>query len=199
MLKITPEFVTETVAPTAEPVTRAEAKIYSRIDITTDDSLIDSLITAAREEAEYYTNRSFCRRTYRADIPYFADTMWLPLGPVISISSIKYYDTSSPTVLTSLATNTFQLVRDKVVRVHGGTWPSIYPRHDAVQITYVAGYAPTSSPEVEAENVPARVKAAIYLAVGDLYENRERQVLYPGQMQENKTFCRLLDSLRIYQ
>lgn len=38
--------------PETEPVTLAEAKLHCRVDLDTDDALIGSLITAAREYVE---------------------------------------------------------------------------------------------------------------------------------------------------
>jgi len=198
MLIVSPEYVTQTVAPTAEPVSRTEAKLHLRVDISTDDSLIDSLIQAAREYVEIYTGRSYVLRTYRADLPYFADEIQLPFKPIISISNIKYYSDASPSVLTTLPATYYTLTRNVIQRAYGATWPAVNTFPNNVQITYTAGYAPTSSPEVPAENVPAAVKAAILLMIGDLYENREAQVLYPGAIQVNKTTERLLDSLRVY-
>jgi len=198
MLVITDEYITQTVAPTAEPVSRTEAKLHLRVDISTDDSLIDSLIQAAREYVEIYTGRAFVRRTYRADISYFYNEMQLPKKPIVSISHIKYYNTASPSVLTTLATSNYALDRDIVKLAYGGTWPAVYPFNNAVQITYVSGYAPTSSPDVEAENVPAAVKAAMLILIGDMYENREAQIV-GTIIQDNKTVMMLLNTYRVYK
>ena len=198
MLNITPDYVTQTVAPAAEPVTRTEAKLHLRVDVTTDDTLIDSLIQAAREYVEIYTGRAFVRRTYRADIPDFWEQMRLPHKPIISITSIKYFDTASPAALTTLAATNYELSRDVVSRSYGGTWPSINSMTNAVQITYLAGYAPTSSPEVLTESMPESIRSAMLLVIGDLYENREGIVLYPGAIQTNPTVNRLLDQYRVY-
>lgn len=199
MLILTEDYVTEISAPAAEPVSRTEAKLHLRVDVTTDDTLIDSLIQAAREYVENYTRRSFVQRTYRADVDYFDDEIRLPFRPIIAISHIKYYTAASPSVLTTLAASNYELVRGHIYRSATGTYPAVDSVYNAVQITYTAGYAPTSSPEVPAENVPAAVKSALLLTIGDLYENREGQVLYPGQVQINTTVMRLLDQYRVYQ
>lgn len=202
MLIVTPDYVTETVAPSEEPVTLAETANHLRVEgdeLTSDTALINSLITAAREYCEKYTGRALVERTLRADICAFYDEIRLPHSPIISISSIQYYNTASPSVLTALAATEYDLVRDIVKRNYGGVYPSIYPRLDSVQITYTAGYESTSSPKDYDENVPSAIKAAILLIVGDLYENREAQVVGSGiQVTPNKTVHMLLDSYRVY-
>ena len=187
--------ITETVAPTAYPVTLVEAKAHLRVDITDDDTLITSLISAATDFCEMYTQRSLVTRTYRADLPGF----WrgqLPMRPIIAISSYKYYDTGSPETLTTWAASNYQLVSGILHYTEAASFPSWAYRADAIQITYSAGYAPTSSPEVAAENVPDAIKAAILMLVADMYEYREARIV--NQMvTENKTVEMLLSSYRV--
>lgn len=197
MYIVNTENVTQTVAPTSEPVTTAEAKSHLRVDISDDDTLIGSLVTAAREYCEIYTGRSFAVRTYRADMAGFADDIWLPFGPVINIESVKYYDTASPSVQQTWAATNYHLFYNTLERQSGVSFPSVGTRPDAVQITYRAGYVTNASPEVE--NIPQAVKQAILLMVGDLYENREARVLYPGQILANDTYKALLNAYRIYR
>ena len=45
--------------PAIEPVTLAEAKAHLKVDTTDDDTLITSLIAAARARAEWHTRRAF--------------------------------------------------------------------------------------------------------------------------------------------
>ena len=199
MLILTEEYVTEITAPSAEPVSRTETKLHLRVDVTTDDTLIDSLIQASREYVENYTRRSFVQRTYRADFDHFDGEIRLPFGPVIAVSHVKYYTAASPSVLTTLAASNYELVRGVVCQSATGTYPSVDSVYNAVQVTYTAGYASTSSPFDAASDVPAAVKSAILLTIGDLYENREGQMLYPGQFQVNPTVMRLLDQYRVYE
>ena len=189
--------VTQTVAPASEPVTTSEAKDHLRVDITDDDTLIGNLVTAAREWAENYTGQSFIQRTYRADLPGFYDTVVLPHQPIIAISSVTYWDTASPSAQQTLSSAVYSLVNDVVRRNQGQSWESTYPRADAVQITYTAGWLDQSSPR--AANIPQAVKQAILLMVGTLYEHRESHILYPGQLLHNPTAESLLNPYRIYQ
>ena len=197
MITVSNEQLTETVAPTVEPMTLAQAKTFLRGPVYSDeDSLISTLITAAREWVEDYCQRSFVPRTYRADLANFDDCIVLPRRPIISISSVQYYNTDSPSVLTTLASSTYALQADRMVRNSGETWPAVYDRYDAVQITYLAGYDSGTSP-LDATNVPKRVYAAVGLMVGDLFENREAKIV--GTVHsENPTVLRLLDPLRVH-
>jgi len=196
---VTAEYVTEVTAPEVEIVTRTEAKNHLRVDITDDDNLIDGLIVAARQRCELYTNRAYVARTLRADIDYFDGEICLPYVPVASITHIKYYSATSPSVLTTLASSVYALSRNRVILNYGQTWPAVNPMEGAIQITYVAGYVSTSSPYDAAANVPQAVKQGCLLYVGDMYENREAQVLYPGAIQVNKTAEDLLDFYRVYR
>lgn len=190
--------ITEISVSSTEPVSTATAKEHLRVDISDDDTLIGSLITAAREYCEKYCNRSFVQHTYRADLPGFYEAVVLPYGPIQSISSVKYYDTSSPSTLQTLSTNVYRLFKDTVYRAHGESWEPVYVRRDAVQITYVTGWKDTSSPQGTGAVVPEAVKSAMLMIVADLYENREAQVT-GMTIEANRTVNRLLNFYRAYQ
>ena len=197
MLIVDTDQITNTAAIT-ELMSTAEAKTHLRVDITDDDTLIANLIIAASQYVEDFTGRSFAQHTYRADIPNFHDEMVLPGGPIQSISSIQYYDTSSPEALTTLATNVYMLSQSSVVRRYGMDWPTAWAiRPDAVQITYVSGYLDSASPR--ADWLPEAVRQSMYLVIADLYENREAQFTMGfNTIQPNRTVAALLNPYRVY-
>lgn len=192
-------LLTETSVSSTEPVTVTEAKSHLRVDISTDDTYIGTLITAARQYVEEYCQRSFVAKTYRLDLSQFYDSVTLAKGPVQSITSVKYYNTASPSVLTTLASTVYQLHGDTISRAYGESWESTNVRPDAVQITYTTGYSDLYSPLGTGASVPVGVKQAILLLVGALYENRESEVLYPGQLIQIKAFHSLLQPYRLFQ
>jgi uncharacterized phiE125 gp8 family phage protein len=195
-MKVSTEQIVEVTAPPAEPVTLTEAKLHLRVDVTDDDALITSLITAAREYCEEWCQRSFVQHVYRAEVDCFEDEMVLPGRPVQAIQSIKYWDTSSPSSLEILDTSIYDLVRNRVRRNYGETWPSVYPRDDAVEVTFTTGYSDLASPEDTVANVPEGIKAAIKMMVGDLYENREGKIF--GTVQStNPTVLSLMRPFRV--
>ena len=196
---VNPKHVTEVSVSGTEPVTTAYAKTHLRVDISDDDTLIGNLVTAAREYCERYLGQSLVQHTYRADLPTAYDVIELPHGPVQSITTIKYYDTASPQVLQTLSSNVYSLVNDTVRRNLGQSWASHATRSDAYQVTYVTGWKDTSSPQGTGESVPQAVKAAILLLTADLYENREAQIMYAGQLHDNRAVTMLLHPYRVYQ
>jgi hypothetical protein len=81
----------------AEPVTLDEAKNFLRVTIDDDDALITSLIVAAREACEAFTDRSFCIKGYRQSLdsfPYFTDTMLSQMAYPPSYYSLPRYSTT---------------------------------------------------------------------------------------------------------
>lgn len=189
-----PLTLTQTVAPTIEPVTLDEAKRYLRIDGTDEDSVIESLLLAAREDVESWSGRTLLTSTYALRYDDFpaCGVFMLPRPPLQSVSSIAYVDTTGTTQ--TLATTVYGVDAysepGRVYLKSGQAWPSTSADGiNTVTITYVAGWTLTTIPE--------RVKMAIKLILADLYEHREAQL--EARVQTNKTVQRLLWGLRILE
>ncbi len=198
-MKVTTDDITETVEVVTEPVSLAEAKAHLRVDISDDDSDITGMIETTRAFVEWDTGRSFAQHTYRADLFRFYDQIVLPGRPIQSITSIKYFDTASPQVLTTLSTNVYSLVKDTIYRNGGQVWGTHSLRPDAVQIIYVTGWADQSSPVGVNAGFPKMIYRAMLLIIGDLYENREAQFTTNfQQIQPNLTVKAMLNPYRVY-
>lgn len=197
-MKVSTKQLTETVAPVVEPVSDAEMKTHLRVDTSDSDTLIGVQTIAARQWVEKQLQMSLVQRTYRADLWAFADVMELPVPPLSSVTDIKYYNTDSPEVLTTLSTDVYRVntLAGYIYRAQGESWPSWAYRHDAVQITFVTGFEPSGSPQDFAGNVPEAIKAAIKLQTGDLFENRESNSQL--RIQELPTVTKLLAAYREY-
>lgn len=177
--------------PASEPVTLAEAKLQLRVDGTDDDTLISSLISAARERCEQIIGRSIMPQTweYVRDCFPICDIslMWPTL---ISVTSIKYIDAENNEI--TLPVEQYLVDKDnepgRVMIAPGFTWPSTASIPNAVRVRYQAGYA-------DAGSVPAGIKSWIKLAV---------QAMYDGCGADNldasmKQFDALLDRVRIWR
>ncbi len=86
--------------PTVEPVSLEEAKLYLRVDATSEDDLISSLIQAAREYVETHTRRTLIYTTYRYTLDTFpgwnglnftSQPIELPKYPVAQTSAAGAY------------------------------------------------------------------------------------------------------------
>ena len=137
-----------------EPVTLEEAKNFCKIDIDTDDALIESMITSARELCEDYTNIGFVQHEVVAVINNGNGGVLLPYGPTGEISEIT---DSNGTVLDegtgyTLSGNLFKAV--------------LMPKAENLTVTYATGY----------EVLPQRLKLAILNTIYYLYVNRAQSI-----------------------
>jgi uncharacterized phiE125 gp8 family phage protein len=151
-------------APSAEPVSVADAKLHIRAitgDTTEDAAIITPLITAAREYCENVTGRALAAQTIEAYPQRFESIMKLPRPPLVSITSIKYTDDAGTE--TTMDAGDY-LVDTKFGRVAFKKIPSFTPALlNHIKITYEAGTA----------NVPKTIRQAMLLLIGHWYENRE--------------------------
>lgn len=168
--------------PSVEPVTVAEAKSHLRVDIFSDDALIGTYITAAREWVEAYLDRTLVHTQWRMRLERFPTDSLLPIElprpPVVTSGTatavtITYTGETGSTATLSTAQYRVQRFETpgRVTTVYGGTWPAGLEDNDAVQVTWWAGYGSTGS------SVPAAIRHAILMLVGYWYENRSTVVV----------------------
>lgn len=171
--------------PTVEPLTLEEAKLHLRETQTVQDTLISALIVAARQYAENYTGRAFVTQTLELLLPGFPcdSVIELPKPDLQQVTTVKYIDVDG--VLQTIAAAQYQVDiyrRPAVLKpAYQCYWP--VPRtsdFNAVQVRYVAGYAPTTSPQDAAAMqaaVPEGIKLWMKIRVAQLFENREAVVV----------------------
>jgi len=119
--------------------------------------------------------------------------------PLISVTNIKYYDEDDSLQTWAASNYEVDAPGSRVLLADTGTLPNVYSRYDAVQITYQAGYASTTSPVDYQAPIPEIFKVAIKLLIGDYYENREGKMIIPAHLSatENPTVDRILWSQRV--
>lgn len=135
--------------PDAEPITLAEAKLHCRVDGDSEDSLLTTLIRAARLHAERETNRAIPAQTWKETFDCFPDWYFRPLkNPLISATSIVYTATdgtgttlASTEYRVSAPTDSSGLIEPSY---DAGAWPTAREIVDAVALTYKCGYACTT-------------------------------------------------------
>ena len=187
-------------APAEEPVSTAEAKLHLRVDGTAEDTLIAGLIEAARQQVEAMTNRALCTQVWECRFDAFPSDgafIELPRAPLQSLQQVSYLDTTG--TLVQVAVADFDVLAPSGASAQPGsigpkpdkTWPTaVQDRAHAARIRFVAGYGAASA-------VPAALKSAILLIVGDLYANREAQMT-GTIVTENKAVLALLWPFRVF-
>lgn len=174
MNKLEPEL---SVAPAIDLISLDEARAHVRRDDNDDDTILGLLIATVASRLDGFSGvlgRALINQTWieRADGFSAGDVFRLDLMPLVSISSVKYYDadnalqTLSPSAYSAHNRTNYSYVR----LANDEAWPATYERDDAVEITYVAGYGSAAA------DVPAVIRHAAFLTLGNYYENREEVI-----------------------
>jgi hypothetical protein len=213
MLPLNIRSVSVITPPADEPVDVATAALHLRVDGNAEDALIQLYIAAARANVEEVTGLYLVQQQVRVTFDRFEPreyplpnfdtrgyqpmrrldpTMRLPVWPLQSVDAVQYLDVSG--TQQTLATDAYVLDKSarpaRLTPAPGQDWPATQCVTGAVTMDCTVGYAPSdAAPPDYGANVPAAIKAAILLLVGDMYANREAG----GQLlNENPAVGRLL-------
>lgn len=160
-----PRTLTRVTAPTLEPITLAEAKLFLRVDGDVEDSLISALMATAREAAEQFTGKSFITQTWRVGFAGEApETINLPMSPVQAVVSVETVDAFG--LHTTIANNLYHLHTDAAKLECDATLTG-----SQVLITYRTGYGDSST------HVPHPIRHALLVHVAALYDDRDAQAI----------------------
>lgn len=183
------------VTPPEPFIDLAEAKEHLRVDHDDDDDLISVLINAATGHIDGpngWLGRAIGMQTLELVLPGFiADSFVLPYPPAVAIEEVSYEDTNG--VLQQLDTSLYEMRDDVIGTAWGQSWPATRSYRggaQAVRIRYTAGY----------EEVPAPIRVAILIMLGDLYKFRESTVANgsPVAVSIPTTVEMLLQPFRVY-
>lgn len=172
------------ITPPAVPLlTLDEVRQHVKRDDDDDDAVLEGLIAVAMGRLDgprSILGRCLVNQTVADSWSAFPIGAVLPvaLAPIVSVVSISYYDADN-------AEQTFAGEKFTAHNRPGGgyvrlikneSWPATYERDDAVTVTYIAGYG------AAAANVPAEIKHAAKMLIGDWYFNRETSTIGEAPM-----------------
>lgn len=174
--------------PTIEPVSRIEAREHLRLDDDVDDAQVRAYITAARVYVENFTGRLLINRTMRQyldgarggignywegtrqgpSLTADGDFIEIAASPVVSVSSIKYYDDADTEYTWNSANYYVDTAQDvgRVVLRDGGVFPTDLRAANGLEINFTAGYG--TSPT----NIPEAIRVAVLQMTTFFYEHR---------------------------
>lgn len=161
--------------PIVEPITLDEARLHLRLDADSsghpDDTLVEGLISAAREWAEAFTGEVYAVTGYELRLDAFEDEITLPVTPARAVTAITYVDADGADQ--TLTQDAYQLSADPFDPILTAATTDGWPDGATdVRITFTAGY----QPEADSSGLPfvrAIARAAMLLVIGHLYANRE--------------------------
>jgi uncharacterized phiE125 gp8 family phage protein len=158
--------------PDTEPVTLAEAKAHCRVDISDDDTYINTLIAVAREVVEDRLGQTLMQTVWEARYDCFPlHELVLPRGPMADANVTVVYRNEAG-VDQTLTSDAGHFQRDhrttpgRIFANYAATWPAVRGDENSVTVRWTAGHA-------DATDVPAVCKHAMLLLVGLWYGTRE--------------------------
>lgn len=144
-------------APASEPVSLEQARLHLRLDQTQEDTLLTSLITAARMLVESQTARALITQHWQTIAKTSAaHTLALPLSPVQAVASVFAREDGNET---ELAASEWRLEGDVLHFTNHG-------EGQQMRIMFRAGYGD------DATSVPAPLRQAILQMTAHWFENR---------------------------
>jgi uncharacterized phiE125 gp8 family phage protein len=160
-----------TVAPAADLIAIAEACRHCRVELD-EQAEITPLIEAATSYLDGYDGilgQALVNQTWAQSFDRFCTYNRLPLEPLVSITSVTYYDADNAQQTLSTDVYTFRTddLGPFVTLKSSQTWPTVYYRQDAVTITAVYGFGAAGT------DVPRAIRQAALQIISHWNENRE--------------------------
>lgn len=156
-------------APATIPVTLANLRLHMKVpgDVPGDTELT-ALLNSAWNEAAEWAKLSFITRTVTLSVDsheIHSGTIWLPYGPVQSITSLTAYDADNNSTL--IASTNYLLDGDELFEYSNGFTSDVGRATKGLVIVYEAGFGDADT------DIPADVSNAIKQRTNDLYLFRQ--------------------------
>jgi len=161
-----------------EPVTLAEVKTHLKIDYTTDDTMLNTLIQTARESIEALCNISITEKAFLLKFDKVGEKIQIPKPPCLTIDVVNVYDDDyTKTVIDSskyakLINNRF--TPSRIVLKRGYEWDYYTNTGEGFEIEFTCGFTTESDYQL-----PTELKTEILNLIAYWYENRQSETVIP--------------------
>lgn len=182
-----------------------EAKLHIRLTTanTDHDAYLNAIIPAAEQETENYLGRRLMFQKMKVYFDYFPayDSLEIPFPPLRSIptTGLVYTNSSDGSTTFSSSKWSADTVSEpgRLVIKYDYDWPSnSLALNNPIAVEFNCGYS-SSGTSSGGRFVPALIKHAIKLTLGDMYEDRENTIIGQTVVSIPMTARRLLDHYRI--
>ncbi len=152
--------------PALEPVTLTEVKAHLRLDFDSEDDLLNSLITTARQYLEERTGLALITQVWRLCLDDWPNSDCVTLGktPVSTINLIEQFD-SEGTATSLDITGMLLDGQSRPARIYTSKQSKPEQAINGIEITFTAGFG-------ESIDVPDLIKRAILIHISHMYEFR---------------------------
>jgi len=150
------------------PVDLAELKLYMKVDGTAEDALITSMLKAAEDWFERFTNQTLLTMQFKTFRDHFGNALELRRSPFVSLDLIEFLNKGVLTGvdLTDLITTRQQPYRQISVKEEVQLPFDVDIQRSAVEITFTAGFGATEAA------IPIGIKEILKSLTLFYYENR---------------------------
>ena len=160
---MTPILIAE---PALEPLTLDETRAWLRLDTQDEDSLVASLIRAARHGVEQATRRALISQTWRLRLDRWppGGVVPVPLAPVASILAVRVFDAAGAATVAPPAK--FRLEEEYTTRIVCDDPPPPGRLYGGIEIDLRVGYGATG------DFVPPPLRQGMLMLIAHWFENR---------------------------
>jgi uncharacterized phiE125 gp8 family phage protein len=148
------------------PVCLEDMKTYLKVNTSSDDALIESLINACTSWSEKYSGRDFSPKTWELLIDCFADRIELKRSPIDSITSVEHIVDGSFVLAGTVDVDFYlkkKIYASEILLFESKSWPTTTDdREQAIKVTFNTGQI----------DCLEQIEAAIKRCVAHLYRNR---------------------------
>jgi len=188
-------YLTRTIAPVSGPISLTEAKSFCDIQHDLKDADISAFIDTAAADVENYTGLALGVQTwvYRAGSwPACGRIVELERSPLVAVSSVKYYPSGGGAQATVSSADYYVATGKRPGFVEFKdtySFPALAVRHDAVEITFTAGWSDVAT-------IDPVLLHAVKLTVRELLD-RPDTIITGTIVSEVPRLRNLLDSRRV--
>jgi len=151
-----------TLPPATEPVTLQQAKTWLKVETDDEDTLIASLIPAARARAEWHTGRAFITQGWTLWLDSAAAAIEIPLPPLRAVTAVTLYRADGGEAVLDAGDYTVDVPGSRLAFRDA---PANLRAVGGIAIAFTCGYG-------AAADVPAPIASAILMLLAALYEHR---------------------------
>jgi uncharacterized phiE125 gp8 family phage protein len=189
----------KTITPGNEVLTRNIVKNYIKLEenVILEDTLIDSLITTARNLSEEYMDRALSSRSMQVIINTddLSDNLFaLPLAPQSEVTQVVEIDLEGNETTLTLNTDYYIKGINELTFIRNKTISTGYSEDYIYKINYTCGYGiATGAENIQTPTMPEAIKLAMLKQIEMWYDARGSEM-----MVLSNDVRRILDAYKYY-